>query len=180
METGETVHAGTFVDAAAGTSCRILDTRKTIPGLRLAQKYAVRCGGGDNHRVGLYDAILIKENHILSAGGIAQAVESARRLHESMPVEVEVETLDELRESLAVKAERLLLDNFPIDALTEAAEINREEGDPPALLEASGGIELKDVAAIAATGVDYISVGSLTKNVRAVDLSMRFSARRSG
>ncbi len=163
-----------YVDAVAGTSCRILDTRKTIPGLRLAQKYAVRCGGGHNHRVGLYDAILIKENHILSAGGIAAAVESARRLHQGMPVEVEVETLDELREALTAGVERLLLDNFTPDALREAVGVNREQGQPPAELEASGGMALEDVAAIAATGVDYISVGALTKNIRAVDLSMRF------
>lgn len=163
-----------FVDAAAGTSCRILDTRKTIPGLRLAQKYAVRCGGGHNHRVGLYDAILIKENHILSAGGIAAAVDHARTRHAGMPVEVEVENHDEVRQALAAGAERLLLDNFAVDALVEAVRINREEGDPPAELEASGGMLLEDIATFAATGVDYISVGSLTKNVRAIDLSMRF------
>ena len=162
-----------YVAAAAGTSCRILDTRKTIPGLRLAQKYAVRCGGGHNHRVGLYDAILIKENHIMSAGGISDAVAAARRLHEGLPVEVEVESLDEMREALAAKAERLLLDNFSVDELAEAVAVNRDEATP-AELEASGGKTLEDVAAIAATGVDFISVGALTKNVKAVDLSMRF------
>lgn len=163
-----------FVDAVAGTDCRVLDTRKTIPGLRLAQKYAVRCGGGHNHRVGLFDAILVKENHILSAGGITAAVEAARRLHPGMAIEVEVENLDELREALSVRTERLLLDNFPLDALNQAVMINREEGDPPAELEASGNMSLDRVAAVAATGVDYISVGALTKNVQAIDLSMRF------
>jgi nicotinate-nucleotide pyrophosphorylase (carboxylating) len=163
-----------YVAATAGTSCRLLDTRKTIPGLRLAQKYAVRCGGGHNHRVGLYDAILIKENHILSAGGIAAAVAAARDLHGSMPVEVEVESLDELREALAAKADRMLLDNFSLDLLEQAVAINRREGGPAAELEASGGMTLDEIAAVAATGVDYISVGALTKNVSAVDLSMRF------
>jgi len=164
----------TYVAATAGTNCRLLDTRKTIPGLRLAQKYAVRCGGGHNHRVGLYDAILIKENHILSAGGIAAAVAAARDMHGNMPVEIEVESLDELREALAAKADRMLLDNFPLDMLGQAVAINRSEGDPPAELEASGGMTLNEITAVAATGVDYISVGALTKNVSAVDLSMRF------
>lgn len=163
-----------YVAATAGTKCRLLDTRKTIPGLRLAQKYAVRCGGGHNHRVGLYDAILIKENHILSAGGIAAAVAASRDMHANMPVEVEVESLDELRQALTAKADRMLLDNFPLDMLEQAVAINRSEGDPPAELEASGGMTLDEIAAVAATGVDYISVGALTKNVSAVDLSMRF------
>jgi nicotinate-nucleotide pyrophosphorylase (carboxylating) len=163
-----------YVAAVAGTNCRVLDTRKTIPGLRLAQKYAVRCGGGHNHRVGLYDAILVKENHILSAGGITAAVDAARQLQPGMPVEVEVETLQELREALAVTAERLLLDNFDIDLLNQAVMINRDEGNPPAELEASGGLSIEQLPAVAATGVDCISVGALTKNVRAVDLSMRF------
>lgn len=164
----------TYVAKTAGTNCQLLDTRKTIPGLRLAQKYAVRCGGGHNHRVGLYDAILIKENHILSAGGIAAAVAAARGMHAAMPVEVEVESLDELREALAATADRLLLDNFPLGLLEQTVAINRSEGDPPAELEASGGMTLDEIAAVAATGVDYISVGALTKNVTAVDLSMRF------
>ena len=163
-----------YVAATVGTSCRLLDTRKTIPGLRLAQKYAVRCGGGHNHRVGLYDAILIKENHILSAGGIAAAIAAARDMHANMPVEVEVESLDELREALAANADRMLLDNFPLNLLEQAVAINRSEGDPAAELEASGGLTLAEIAAVAATGVDYISVGALTKNVSAVDLSMRF------
>lgn len=164
-----------YVAAIAGTGCRILDTRKTIPGLRLAQKYAVRCGGGFNHRIGLFDAILIKENHILSAGSITAAVQTARQLHPELPVEVEVETLDELREALNSKAERLLLDNFSLETLAKAVAINRSKGNPPSELEASGGITLAGIRAIAATGVDYISVGALTKNIGAIDLSMRFA-----
>lgn len=164
-----------YVNATAGTACRILDTRKTIPGLRLAQKYAVRCGGGTNHRVGLFDAILIKENHIVSAGGIAAAIGIARKLHASLPVEIEVESIEELREALGARAERLLLDNFSIDLLMQAVTVNREIGEPPAVLEASGGLTLDEIASVAATGVDYISVGALTKNVNAVDLSMRFN-----
>ena len=163
-----------YVKAVQGTQCRILDTRKTIPGLRLAQKYAVKCGGGHNHRVGLFDAILIKENHIISAGGVAAAIDAARELRPTMPVEVEVESIDELHDALGAKAERLLLDNFSVSLLREAVAINRAEGDPPAELEASGGKTIEEIAAVAATGVDYISVGALTKNVRAVDLSMRF------
>jgi nicotinate-nucleotide pyrophosphorylase (carboxylating) len=164
-----------FVQAVAGIDCRILDTRKTIPGLRLAQKYAVRCGGGSNHRVGLFDAILIKENHILSAGGIRAAVEAARSLHPDMPVEVEVESLAEMREALAAKAESVLLDNFTPETLADAVAINQSEGEPPAKLEASGGMTVDEIAAVAATGVNFISVGALTKNVQAIDLSMRFN-----
>lgn len=163
-----------YVAAVAGTDCRILDTRKTIPGQRLAQKYAVRCGGGFNHRIGLYDAILIKENHIMSAGGIHAAIQNARELHAEMPIEIEVETIDELRDALAENAERLLLDNFSLEMLREAVTINRDEGDPPAELEASGGLTIEGLRKVAETGVDYISVGALTKNVDAVDLSMRF------
>ena len=164
-----------YVAAVAGTGCRILDTRKTIPGLRLAQKYAVQCGGGVNHRIGLFDAILIKENHILSAGGVAAAVESSREINAGMPVAVEVESLDELRDALGADAERLLLDNFSLQQLRDAVAINRDQGNPPAELEASGGITLDGIRDIAATGVDFISVGALTKNIRAIDLSMRFS-----
>ena len=164
-----------YVEAIAGTRCRILDTRKTVPGLRHAQKYAVRCGGGDNHRVGLYDAVLIKENHIVSAGGIAAAVGAARQRHGELPVEVEVESISELREALSAGADRLMLDNFDIDDLRRAVRVNREEGDPPADLEASGGITIERVREIAETGVDCISVGALTKNIRAVDLSLRFA-----
>ena len=163
-----------YVAAVAGTECRILDTRKTVPGLRLAQKYAVACGGGVNHRVGLYDAILIKENHIMSAGGITEAIVAARELHPDMPIEVEVESLEELREALAAKVDRMLLDNFSLEMLRDAVAINRTEGEPPAELEASGGVTIEAVREIAETGVDYVSVGALTKNVSAVDLSMRF------
>ncbi len=162
-----------YVAETAGTHCQILDTRKTIPGLRAAQKYAVRCGGGSNHRFGLFDAILIKENHIASAGGIAAAIGEARVTQPEMPVEVEVETLDEMRQALEAGAERMLLDNFSLDLLREAVSINAAS-ESPAHLEASGGLLLGDIAAVAATGVDFISIGALTKNIAAVDLSMRF------
>ena len=163
-----------YVEAVTGTRAQILDTRKTVPGLRLAQKYAVRCGGGLNHRMGLFDAILIKENHILSAGGIDAAVAGARRLHPGLPVEIEVESVDELRQALGARAERLLLDNFSVEQLREAVGVNGSEGHPPALLEASGGLTLAMVKIVAETGVDFISIGALTKNVNAIDLSMRF------
>ena len=163
-----------YVEAVSGTQTRVLDTRKTIPGLRLAQKYAVRCGGGVNHRIGLFDAILIKENHILSAGGIGAAIENVRRLHAGLSVEIEVETIEELRQALGAGAERLLLDNFTLEQLREAVAVNASEGHPPALLEASGGLTLETVRAVAETGVDFVSIGALTKNIAAVDLSMRF------
>lgn len=162
----------TYVHAVAGTRCRILDTRKTLPGLRLAQKYAVAQGGGCNHRIGLFDAILIKENHIVSAGGIGVAITAARKLYPRMPVEIEVESIAELRVALAAKAERILLDNFSVELLQEAVAISRAEGDPQVELEASGGLTLENVADVAKTGVDYISVGALTKNVKAIDLTM--------
>ena len=165
-----------FVEAVSGTRAKILDTRKTIPGLRLAQKYAVRCGGGVNHRIGLFDAILIKENHILGAGGIEAAVAEARRLHPGVPVEIEVESIDELRQALHARAERLLLDNFSVDQLREAVAVNRKEGDSPALLEASGNLSLSTVRTVAETGVNFISIGALTKNIDAIDLSMRFKS----
>jgi len=163
-----------YVDAIKDSTARILDTRKTLPGLRLAQKYAVRCGGGSNHRIGLFDAILIKENHILSAGGIAAAIHISREHHGDLPIEIEVESISELQEVLAVGADRVLLDNFDIYDLQRAVEINQLEGKPPAELEASGGVTLEDLPKVAETGVDYISVGALTKNINAVDLSMRF------
>lgn len=166
-----------YVGAVAGTAARILDTRKTLPGLRLAQKYAVRCGGGLNHRVGLFDAILIKENHIESAGGIIPAIERSRALYPDRAVEIEVENLSGLREALQARAERLLLDNFTVEELQHAVQVNRDEGEPPAELEASGGISLTTVRRIAESGVDFISVGALTKNIDAIDLSLRF---RSG
>lgn len=163
-----------YVKAIEGTKAQVLDTRKTIPGLRHAQKYAVRTGGGNNHRIGLYDAVLIKENHIISAGGIDAAIASARQRHTELPVEIEVESVAEFRDALAVGADRVLLDNFDIEDLQRAVEINQKEGHPPADLEASGGITLENIYEIAETGVDYISVGALTKDVNAVDLSMRF------
>ena len=163
------------VQAVVGTGCRILDTRKTLPGLRRAQKYAVRCGGGCNHRFGLFDAILIKENHIICAGGIDAAIRSARELHSNIPVEIEVESLAEVGEALAAKAERLLLDNFSLEMLQQAVALNQQAGDAAAELEASGGLTIEEVAAVAKTGIDYISVGALTKNVCAIDLSMRFA-----
>ncbi len=163
-----------FVDAVSGTGTVILDTRKTLPGLRTAQKYAVTCGGGRNHRMGLFDAFLIKENHILAAGSIAAAVISARQQHAALKVEVEVENLDEVRQALDAGADQLLLDNMALTTLRESVALNREKNNGRAKLEASGGVTLERVRAIADTGVDFISVGSITKDVRAVDLSMRF------
>lgn len=163
----------TYVEAVAGTGCTLLDTRKTIPGLRLAQKYAVRCGGGVNHRVGLHDAILIKENHIQSAGGIAAALAAAHARHPGVLIEIEVENADQLGEALTAGARRILLDNFDLNQLEAAVQQNRRH-ERPAELEASGNVSIDTVADIAGTGVDYISIGALTKNVQAVDLSMRF------
>ena len=161
-----------LVDAVAGTPCRILDTRKTLPGLRTAQKYAVRCGGGDNHRMGLYDRVLIKENHIAAAGSLTGAIEAARRSAPELTVEVEVESPAELEEALDAKPDIIMLDDFSLAALQAAVKLNQARGRP-VKLEASGSVSLETVRAIAATGVDYISVGALTKHVRAVDLSMR-------
>ncbi len=158
-----------FVDAVAGTGAVVLDTRKTLPGLRAAQKYAVRAGGARNHRMGLFDAILLKENHLAAAGGIDAAVRGARRLHPQEPVEVEVENHDELRTAIAAGADRVLLDNFTQADLEQAVAITA--GRVP--LEASGGIALDNVAAIARTGVDYISIGEITKRVLPLDFSMR-------
>ncbi|MDJ0654011.1 MAG: carboxylating nicotinate-nucleotide diphosphorylase [Xanthomonadales bacterium] len=162
--------AARYADAIAHTRTRILDTRKTIPGLRMAQKYAVYCGGAVNHRMGLYDAYLIKENHIAAAGSITAAVAAARHLGDGLLVEVEVESLDQLREAVAAEADRVMLDNFDLDQMRQAVS----EAGGKVELEASGGIELDNIAAVAETGVDFISVGALTKHVRAVDLSMRF------
>jgi len=166
-----------FVAAVAGTGCKILDTRKTLPGLRTAQKYAVLCGGAQNHRIGLYDMVLIKENHIAAAGSISGAIASARRLTPKVPIEVEVESLAELEEALAAHPDVILLDEFSPADMRSAVALNRKHG-AGAKLEASGSVSLETVQEIAATGVDYISVGSLTKHVRAIDLSMRldFSA----
>ena len=167
---GTASRARRYVEAVAGTAARVLDTRKTIPGLRGAQKYAVRCGGY-NHRMGLYDAVLIKENHIAAAGSIALAVAAARRLCPGKALEVEVENLDELTQALTADVEVVLLDNFTPDELTRAVELNRGR----AKLEASGGVNLSSIRAIAETGVDYISVGDITKDLQSVDLSMRFN-----
>ena len=158
-----------YVDIIAGTNAAILDTRKTLPGLRLAQKYAVRVGGGQNQRLALYDGILIKENHIAAAGGITNAVLAAKRLDKGVTIQVEVETLDELAEALAAGAVSILLDNFSNDMMREAVTINAGR----ALLEASGGIHFDTVRAIAETGVNRISIGSLTKDIRATDYSLR-------
>ena len=163
-----------YVDVVAGTGCRILDTRKTLPGLRLAQKYAVRCGGGVNHRIGLFDAILVKENHIIAAGSIAAAVAHARRIAGPRMVEVEVENLDELMQALATDIDRILLDNFAQADLKDAVALRKRHAGKPITLEASGNVTLETIRDIAQTGVDFISVGGLTKHVHAVDLSMRF------
>ncbi len=163
-----------YVDAVAGTRATILDTRKTIPGLRLAQKYAVRVGGGSNHRIGLYDGILIKENHIVAAGGITSAIRRARDQGATVLLEVEVETLAQAEEALRAGADRLLLDNFTTALMRDAVAL-RDSLAPGTGLEASGGIGLQTIRSVAETGIDFISVGDLTKNIRAIDLSMRFS-----
>ncbi len=169
--------AAAYVDAVRGTGCRILDTRKTLPGLRLAQKYAVRCGGATNHRVGLFDAVLIKENHILAAGGIGKAIANARRDNPDVLIEIEVENLAELEEALEGRPDRVLLDNFSNDDLEAAVAINRRQSpEQTAELEASGNVSLLDVRQTAETGVDFISIGALTKHVSAIDLSMRVAA----
>jgi nicotinate-nucleotide pyrophosphorylase (carboxylating) len=170
---GTATLARRYAEAVAGTRAQVLDTRKTIPGLRLAQKYAVRVGGGHNHRIGLYDAILIKENHIVAAGSITAAVSVARRQSPGVLVEVEVETPAQLHEALAAGADRLLLDNFAVTDMC-AAVTARDRVAPVILLEASGGITLENIRAVAGTGVDFISIGDLTKNLQAVDLSMQF------
>ncbi|HIB83723.1 MAG TPA: carboxylating nicotinate-nucleotide diphosphorylase [Chromatiales bacterium] len=168
---GTATLARQYADAITGLDVQILDTRKTIPGLRLAQKYAVRCGGCSNHRVGLFDAILIKENHIAAAGSIVAAIENARSRHPGIKVEVEVETLDELDQALGTDVDQVLLDNFSNDDLRLAVQ----RGAGKTILEASGGVSLDSIRAIAETGVDCISVGALTKDVIALDLSMRFN-----
>jgi len=158
-----------YVEAVRGTGTRILDTRKTLPGLRLAQKYAVRCGGGDNHRIGLYDTVMLKENHIHAAGSLTAAVLAARLAQPDLPLVVEVETLAQLDEALAVRCDRILIDDF--DAATRRIAVQRAHGRIP--LEVSGGVDLATVRAIAEDGVDFISIGGLTKHVHAVDLSMK-------
>ncbi len=169
---GTATAARRYVRAVAGTHCQILDTRKTIPGLRQAQKYAARCGGGKNHRMGLYDGILIKENHIAAAGSIVAAVTAARRLSPHILVEVEVETLTELEDAFAAEADMVLLDEFSLEDLCTAVARNRQRARP-LRLEASGGIDMNTIRAVAQTGVDFISIGAITKHLRAVDLSMR-------
>ena len=168
-----------YVDAVAGTGCRILDTRKTIPGLRLAQKYAVRCAGGTNHRIGLYDGILIKENHIAAAGSIAAAIAAARAVNSQVLLEVEVETLDELRQAFAANPDRILIDNFTLEQMREAVAMTRAYKGKRIDLEASGNITLETIRPVAETGVDFISIGGLTKHVKAIDLSMRFASKGS-
>jgi len=157
-----------YADAVAGTGCKVLDTRKTIPGLRNAQKYAVACGGCYNHRIGLYDGVLIKENHIIASGSIGAAIRAARELA-SVPVEVEVESMQEFLEAVTAKPDRIMLDNFSLEDMAAAVKLNAGAIE----LEASGNIGLDNIRVIAETGVDYISIGALTKHVRAVDLSMR-------
>ena len=174
---GVATKACQYVDAVAGTRAQIVDTRKTIPGLRLAQKYAVQCGGGGNHRFGLHDAILIKENHILAAGGIAAAMSAAGQVADMTGgrckfIQIEVETLDQLGQALDTGAKMILLDNMSLDQMRAAVAANAGR----AVLEASGNVNLDTVRGIAETGVDRISVGALTKDVRALDLSMRFQA----
>ncbi|MHC1481602.1 carboxylating nicotinate-nucleotide diphosphorylase [Frateuria aurantia] len=166
---GTATRTADYVETVAGTGTRLLDTRKTVPGLRVAQKYAVGCGGGVNHRFGLYDAILIKENHILAAGGITAAVTAARRQHPALPLEVEVENLDELEQAIGAGVDRIMLDNFSIEQIRVAVE--RTAGRVP--LEVSGNAEREQLRAIADTGVDFISIGALTKHVRAIDFSLR-------
>jgi nicotinate-nucleotide pyrophosphorylase (carboxylating) len=161
-----------FVDAVAGTGCTILDTRKTLPGLRSAQKYAVLCGGGHNHRMGLYDRVLIKENHIAAAGSLTGAIRAARSHAPGVTVEVEVESLTELEQALSAAPDVVMLDDFSLADLRAAVALNRARGRPVSL-EASGSVSLETVRAVAETGVDFISVGGLTKHVRAIDLSMR-------
>jgi len=171
---GTATATAAHVDAVRGTGARILDTRKTLPGLRVAQKYAVRVGGGDNHRMGLHDAVMLKENHVRAAGGLAAAMRAAKALHPRLPLIVEVETLDELRTALDEGCTRILVDDFTADLRREAVRI--AQGAPYAgriPLEVSGGVDLESVRAIARDGVDCISIGALTKHVRAIDLSMK-------
>jgi len=164
----------TCADLLTGTRTRVLDTRKTLPGLRLAQKYAVRCGGGDNHRLGLFDAVLIKENHIAAVGSLAEAVRAARRNSPRVLIEVEVETLAQFAAALDTDADRIMLDDFSLDATRNAVQLRDAHGGKRQELEASGSVNADTLRAVAATGVDFISIGAITKHVRAVDFSMRF------
>ncbi|QYX45667.1 carboxylating nicotinate-nucleotide diphosphorylase [Pseudomonas tussilaginis] len=171
MLSGVATRAQFFADKVADTQVKLLDTRKTLPGLRLAQKYAVTCGGCHNHRIGLFDAFLIKENHIAASGGIAQAINAAHKIAPGKPVEVEVESLEELQQALDAGADIVMLDELSLDDMREAVRMNAGK----AKLEASGGINESTLRVIAETGVDYISIGAMTKDVKAVDLSMRLS-----
>ncbi|AIR89512.1 carboxylating nicotinate-nucleotide diphosphorylase [Pseudomonas cremoricolorata] len=171
MLSGVATRAAALARLVEGTGVRLLDTRKTLPGLRLAQKYAVTCGGCDNHRIGLYDAFLIKENHIAASGGVAAAVKAAHGIAPGKPVEIEVENLQELREALEAGADIVMLDELSLDDMREAVRITAGQ----AKLEASGGVNEQTLRVIAETGVDYISIGAMTKDVKAVDLSMRLS-----
>ncbi|MDH4874151.1 carboxylating nicotinate-nucleotide diphosphorylase [Pseudomonas sp. BN515] len=168
---GVATRVGHYVELVKGTQVKLLDTRKTLPGLRLAQKYAVTCGGGHNHRIGLYDAFLIKENHIAASGGIPQAIEAAHRIAPGKPVEVEVESLDELQQALDAGADIIMLDELSLDDMRTAVTLTNGR----AKLEASGGVNETTLRTIAETGVDYVSIGTLTKDVKAIDLSMRLS-----
>jgi nicotinate-nucleotide pyrophosphorylase (carboxylating) len=167
---GTATLANTYAKRVEGLNTRVLDTRKTVPGLRRAQKYAVRCGGCHNHRIGLYDAFLIKENHIAAAGSIEIAISSARALNKELAVEVEVEHREELKQALRAGADRILLDNFTPDEIRQAVALTGKRAE----LEASGGITLDTIRQYAETGVDYVSIGALTKDIHAIDLSMRF------
>lgn len=171
---GTATVTATYVDAVRGTGCTILDTRKTLPGLRLAQKYAVRCGGGQNHRIGLYDAVMLKENHVRAAGSLVVAIRAARAVQPSLPLIVEVETLAQLDDALAEGCERILIDDFDADMRREAvrrAKAAPYHGRIP--LEVSGSVDLTTLRGIAEDGVDFVSIGGLTKHVRAIDLSMK-------
>ena len=171
---GTATTTSAYVDAVRGTGCTILDTRKTLPGLRLAQKYAVRCGGGRNHRIGLYDTVMLKENHVRAAGSLTAAIRAARSAQPSLPLIVEVETLAQLDEALSEGCERILIDDFDADTRREAvrrAKAAPYDGRIP--LEVSGGVDMTTLAGIAADGVDFVSIGALTKHVRAIDLSMK-------
>ncbi|RWU25515.1 carboxylating nicotinate-nucleotide diphosphorylase [Pseudomonas alkylphenolica] len=171
MLSGVATRAQSLADMVADTQVKLLDTRKTLPGLRLAQKYAVTCGGCHNHRIGLFDAFLIKENHIAASGGIAEAIKAAHKIAPGKPVEVEVESLDELKQALDAGADIVMLDELSLDDMREAVRLNAGK----AKLEASGGVNESTLRVIAETGVDYISIGAMTKDVKAVDLSMRLS-----
>ena len=175
MLSGTATATRSLVDIVVGTHTRILDTRKTLPGLRLAQKYAVLCGGGDNHRIGLFDAILIKENHIVAVGSVTAAVAAARRQSPNVMIEVEVESLDELREALATDADRIMLDDFSLADMRGGVDLRNAHTGKRQSLEASGSVNAASLRAIAETGVDYVSIGAITKHVRAIDFSMRFA-----